>query len=173
MAPYVRKDHLAPLIGVVLEEADKARLTNKPFPSCFVLNPVGLGYPEEKEIRITAADEPYLPEILHWAAPATAHMQVEIAKLDVHLRSPYVFAGRGAYSGTGRHSSPGTPHGGSQCVAVLPNEKGPDGKKPRRISVDLRYAVLDTAPGGLWWAGITEHLGFFFSPRFLVRGTHA
>ena len=147
---YSREAHLSQLIGVVLEYADTARVTKTPLFPVIKLNPSTMGYPKSMEMNVTADDEPYLPRILEWAAAATAAIEQNLAKLKVLVRGPLDFPTNC------KGLDPGPPGSGTQCVAVLQKLQFDTGRSKTKTSVDLRNAVLDTAPEGKWWAGLTE-----------------
>jgi hypothetical protein len=110
--PYARKRDLPRVCGLALEEADKAGVTGSPLPSFVTL---------DHEFTVGAAEEPFLPRILEWAAVAKAHIGCELADHDLAvLRGPLPKAGTGdgGFRGPGPRPTAGTPHGGVQATGT-------------------------------------------------------
>ena len=150
---YSRGKHLGQVIGVALEAADTARVTDTPLFPFVRLNPTTMGYPQHMQIDVTPEEEPCLPQIMVFAEAATAAIEQNLAQRSVLIRGPLAFRGKGGHQGSDIRREPGPPGSGTGCVAVLQKLTW-EGRK--RVSVDLRHAVKDSAPPGYWYAGLTE-----------------
>ena len=150
---YSRGEHLSQVIGVALEQADTARVTKTPLFPSVTLNPTTMGYPAYKQMVVTPEEEPWLPQIMAWAAGATAAIEQKLAQRRVLIRGPLDFRGKGGHLPKDIKRDPGPPGSGTGCVAVLQTLTY---KGRKKFSVDQRQAVKDNAAPGHWYAGLTE-----------------
>ena len=145
MAPlYCRKLHAPRLVGVALEWADQYLLGYGAGPddAALVLNPC-----TASAITATNQKEPLLPNLLRWAVATKRQVHQKLAAAGCLLRGPLEFPGTGPWpaSENGKYAER---RGGVQTLALINGAE--------KVSVDLRFAIQDTAQPRQFYSCLTE-----------------
>ena len=145
MAPlYCRKLHAPRLVGVALEWADQYLLGYGAAPgdAALVLNPC-----TASAITVTNQKEPLLPNLLRWAVATKRQVHEKLAAAGCLLRGSLEFAGPGPRSEPESGKYAGR-RGGVQTLALINGAE--------KVSVDLRFAIKDTAQPRQFYSCLTE-----------------
>ena len=129
MPTYESKRDFRRLVGKVCEAVDKATATNQQVPPAIILDPG-----TKDEVRVDAAVEPRLPQVVVFAKEAKLFIRNILKDEKLILRSPLDMRGQGPHPRKKPAALPALDHIGGGVQITAENDE-------TQCSVDLRYAV--------------------------------